>query len=80
MKNLENPKVNWYTCITEREIEGTRWLILTDGETIVVAKRWSLLRLHDDVYSLLYDSEGKTKVEVLKDADVVLIKAVKEVK
>ena len=70
---MEEAKVNWYRCIAEQEINGVKWLILEDGETIVVAKRWSVIRLDATQYSLLYDSEGKTKVKVLKDVDVVLI-------
>ena len=77
---MKEARVNWYRCIAKQEIDGMKWLILTDGESIVVAKRWSLLRLHDDTYSLIYDSEGKTKVKVVKDTDVVLIKTIKEVK
>jgi len=66
-------KVNYYICVAEHEIDGVKWLVLKDGKTILVAKRWSLLRLTEDKYSLLYDSEGKTKVVVHKDKDIDVV-------
>lgn len=65
-----------YTTERYHKYNGKKWLILQDGEKIIIAKRAALLRLTDDMYTLLYDSEGKTK-EVsynISDIDVIFIK------
>lgn len=55
---------------------GSKWLILQDGEKIIFAKRSTLLRLKEDMYTLLYDSECKTK-EVsfdISNVDIIFIR------
>lgn len=63
--------VNYYY-----KYNGKGWLILQDGENIILAKRSVLIRLDKDRYSLLYDSEGKTKIISydISDIDIIFIK------
>lgn len=66
-------KVNYFICIAEHEIDGVRWLVLKDGKSVIVAKRWSLLRWTEKKYVLMYDSEGKTRTVVHKSSDVDIV-------
>lgn len=65
-----------YTAEYYYKYNGKKWLILQNGENIIIAKRSALLRLTEDKYTLIYDSENKTK-EVsfdISDVDIIFIK------
>ena len=65
-----------YTVERYYKYNGEEWLMLQNGEKIIIAKRSTLLRLGEDKYTLLYDSEGKTK-EIsfdISDIDVIFLK------
>jgi len=65
-----------YTINYYYKYNGEGWMILQDGDNIIFAKRSALIRLDEDKYSLLYDSENKTKIvsHDISDVDVIFIK------
>ncbi len=69
-------RVNDYTVEHYYKYNGEKWLMLQDGEKIIIAKRSALLRLTEDKYTLLYDSENKTKILSydIADVDVIFVK------
>lgn len=65
-----------YTANYYFKYNGKNWMTLQNGENIIIAKRSALLRLTEDKYTLLYDSENKTKILTynISDVDVIFIK------
>ena len=65
-----------YTMETYYKYNGEKWLILQNGEKIVIAKRSALLKLDKHRYTLLDDSKGKIKVTFcnVSDVDVICLK------
>jgi len=65
-----------YTIERYFKYNGKKWVMLQNGEKIIIAKRSEVLRLEGDKYTLLYDSENKTKILTydISDVDVIFIK------
>ena len=65
-----------YTVNYYYKYNGEEWMMLQDGENIIFSKRSALIRLDEKKYTLLYNSENKTKVVSfdISDVDVVFIK------
>jgi len=65
-----------YTAEYFYEYNGEEWLILQNGEKIVIAKRSALVKLDEYKYTLLDDSKGKKKILSLdiSNIDIILIR------
>ena len=65
-----------YTIEYFYEYNGEEWVILQNGENIIIAKRSALVKLDEYKYVLMDDSKGKIK-EVfynITDVDVIFLK------
>ena len=66
-----------YTIDYFYKYNGKKWMVLQNGEEILFVKRSAIIRLDKDKYSLLYDSEHKTKEVSYNIADVDIITIIK---
>ena len=65
-----------YTVEYYYEYSGDEWVMLQNGENIIIAKRSALVKMDKYRYALLDDSKGKIK-EIsfnMSDIDVITIK------
>ena len=50
-----------YTLVKYYKYNGENWVMLQNGENILIAKRSAVIRLKEDIYTLKDDSEGNIK-------------------
>ena len=62
-----------YTTEFFYEYNGEEWLMLQNGEKIVMAKRSALVELDKNKYALMDDSRGKIKEISLDKSNIDII-------
>jgi len=65
-----------YTADYYYKYIGENWVILQNGENIIIAKKSSLVKLDGYKYALMDDSKGKVKEAFynVSDIDVIFLK------
>ena len=65
-----------YTAEYFYEYSGEEWVILQNGEKIVMAKKSSLVKLDEYKFALMDDSQSKKNILCLdiSDVDIIIIR------
>ena len=65
-----------YTVEYLHKYNGEEWVILQNGEKIVIAKKSALVKLDEYKFVLMDDSQGKKNILCLdiSDVDIIIIK------